>query len=63
MLLHRRQFQTDLDEEMRLHLELRQKQQMESGMSVDAALGCATEVWQPNITQGEEPHDMGMGVV
>ena len=30
MLLHRRQFQTDLDEEMRLHLELRQEQQMES---------------------------------
>jgi hypothetical protein len=37
MLLHRREFQTDLDEEMRLHLELRQEQQMESGMTVDAA--------------------------
>ena len=41
MLLHRHQFQTDLDEEMRLHLELRQEQQMESGIGVDAARSAA----------------------
>ena len=41
MLLHRRQFQSDLDEEMRLHLELRQQQEMESGMAGDAARSAA----------------------
>jgi predicted permease len=37
MLLHRRQFDIDLEEEMRLHLKFRQEQQMESGMTADAA--------------------------
>ncbi|HEY1469934.1 MAG TPA: ABC transporter permease, partial [Candidatus Acidoferrum sp.] len=32
MLLHRRQFDADLEEEMRLHLELRSEQQAESGV-------------------------------
>ena len=35
MLMHRRQFDTDLEDEMRLHLELRQQQQMESGLAPD----------------------------
>ncbi len=33
MLVHRRQFDADLEEEMRLHLELRQRKGIESGMS------------------------------
>jgi predicted permease len=33
MLIHRRQFDADLEEEMRLHLELRQQQQLQSGLT------------------------------
>jgi hypothetical protein len=33
MLIHRRQFGADLEEEMRLHLELRQEEQLEPGMT------------------------------
>jgi hypothetical protein len=32
MLVHRRQFDADLEEEMRLHLELRQQEHLEVGM-------------------------------
>src|SRR5580658_3269408 len=32
MLFHRRQFQADLEEEMRLHLELREQEQTEEGV-------------------------------
>jgi len=37
MLWRRRQFDADLEEEMRLHLELRQQEQMQSGMAPDDA--------------------------
>ena len=37
MLLHRGRFQRDLDDEMRLHLELRRQQQIASGIDPDAA--------------------------
>ena len=37
MLVHRRQFEVDLEEEMRLHLELRQQEQLQSGMTADDA--------------------------
>src|SRR5580658_4459940 len=37
MLLHPRRFRADLDEEMRLHLELRQQQQAERGLPQDEA--------------------------
>ena len=37
MLVQRRQFDTDLEEEMRLHLELRQQEHIESGMPPDVA--------------------------
>ena len=37
MLLHRSQFQSDLDEEMRLHLELRQQEHAEAGLPDDSA--------------------------
>ncbi len=33
MLIHRRQFDADLEEEMRLHVELRQQQQLQSGLT------------------------------
>jgi hypothetical protein len=32
MLLRRRQFDTDLEEEMRLHFELREQEQIERGL-------------------------------
>jgi hypothetical protein len=35
MLMHRRQFRGDLEEEMQLHLDLRREQQAESGMPSD----------------------------
>jgi predicted permease len=37
MLVHRRKFDADLDEEMRLHLELRREQQLRSGMGEEDA--------------------------
>jgi predicted permease len=41
MLLHRRQFDADLEEEMRLHWELRQQEQMASGISAPDARAAA----------------------
>ena len=41
MLLHRRQFDADLEEEMRLHLELRGEQQVESGIGGSEASAAA----------------------
>ena len=34
MLMHRRQFDADLEEEMHLHLEMRQQEHLESGLSL-----------------------------
>ena len=41
MLMHRRQFDADLEEEVRLHLELRQEEQFESGMTPNEARAAA----------------------
>jgi predicted permease len=41
MLMHRRQFDADLEEEMRLHLELRQEEQFKSGMTANEARSVA----------------------
>ena len=41
MLVHRRQFDADLEEEVRLHLELRQQEQFESGMTANEAWAAA----------------------
>src|SRR6266436_1195499 len=41
MLIHRREFDADLEEEMRLHLELRQQEQLQSGMTADDARAAA----------------------
>jgi hypothetical protein len=35
--VHRRQFDADLEEGMQLHLELRQQEHLESGMTADSA--------------------------
>jgi len=41
MLVHRRQFDADLEEEMQLHLELRQQEHLESGMTAESARAAA----------------------
>jgi cell division protein FtsX len=41
MLFHRRQFDADLEEEMRLHLEMRQREQLASGMTSRDATAAA----------------------
>jgi hypothetical protein len=41
MLLHRRQFNADLEEEMRLHLDMRQQEQIASGMTAPDATAAA----------------------
>src|SRR6266851_1626058 len=41
MLFRGKQFQNDLDEEMRLHLEMRQQQHLDAGLSPDAARSSA----------------------
>jgi len=37
MLFHRRRFQADLEEEMRLHLELRAQEHAENGLGAEGA--------------------------
>jgi len=49
MLVNRRQFDVDLEEEMSLHLELRQQDQIESGMSADDAQVQHAQIWQRNF--------------
>ena len=47
MLFHRGQFQSDLDEEMRLHLELREQEQVEAGCACERrSPGCVSQVWE-----------------
>jgi hypothetical protein len=41
MLIHRRQFDADLEEEMRLHLDLREQDQLQSGMTAYDAQAAA----------------------
>jgi hypothetical protein len=41
MLLHWRQFDADLEEETRLHLQLRQQEQLQSGLAEDEARAAA----------------------
>ena len=61
MLKHRRQFDMDLEEEMRLHLELRQQQQIELRHHRRRCSGrCAARVWQGNLAEGRKPHGVGL---
>jgi predicted permease len=60
MLLKGRQFRADLDEEMRLHMELRQKRQAEQGMSEDDARYAARRQFG-NATALKEESTMAWG--
>ena len=56
MLMHRRQFDADLEEEMRLHLELRQEEQLQSGMTADDARTAARRRFGNTTYLKEESH-------
>src|SRR6267378_794925 len=56
MLLHRRQFDADLEEEMRLHLELRQEEQLQSGVTADDARATARRRFGNTTYIKEESH-------
>jgi len=56
MLLHRRQFDADLEEEMRLHLELRREQQLECGMEAEDARAAAHRRFGNPTCLKEESH-------
>ena len=60
MLLHRGRFQRELDEEMRLHLELRRQQQIASGLTPEAAHRSAQRRFG-NITRIKEKSHMAWG--
>jgi predicted permease len=60
MLVHRRQFDADLEEEMQLHLELRQQEHLESGMTADSA-GAAARRRFGNATYLKEESRIAWG--
>jgi predicted permease len=60
MLVHRRQFDADLEEEMQLHLELRQQEHLESGMNADSARAAARRRFG-NVTALREKSHMAWG--
>jgi predicted permease len=59
-LAHRRQFDADLEEEMRLHLELRQQEHLQSGMEADDARATARRRFG-NVTVLKEISHMAWG--
>ena len=46
MLLHRGRLQRELDEEVRLHLELRRQQQIASGLTPEAGMWGTRRLWR-----------------
>jgi predicted permease len=58
MLLRRGQFDADLDEEMRLHRELREREHIERGLSPTEARHAAQRRFGNNLVLREESHDM-----
>jgi len=56
MLIHRQQFDADLEEEIRLHLELRQEEQLESGMAAYDAQTAARRRFGNTTYLKEESH-------
>src|SRR5215469_13593712 len=56
MLTHRRQFDADLEEEMRLHLELRREEQRESGLTEEDARAAAQRQFGNTTYVKEESH-------
>jgi hypothetical protein len=63
MLTHRQQFDADLEEEVRLHLELREQEQMQAGLAPKEAAGSFTAIRERDVVEGEKSHGLGMGVV
>ena len=60
MLMHRKQFDADLEEEMRLHLELGKEELLESGMTADEARAAAQRRFG-NATYLKEESRMAWG--
>jgi predicted permease len=60
MLVHRRQFDAELEEEMRLHLELRKQDQLESGMTAGDAQAAARRKFG-NVTSLTERSNLAWG--
>jgi predicted permease len=60
MLMHHRQFDADLEEEMRLHLEMRQHEHLQSGMEADDARSAARRRFG-NVTALKEISRMAWG--
>ena len=60
MIFHRRELDADLEEEMRLHLALRQQQQIESGLPASAAQRAA-HIKFGNTTRIQEKSRMTWG--
>jgi putative ABC transport system permease protein len=58
MLLRRQQFDADLDEEMRLHRELREHEQIERGLSAKEARYAAQKRFGNDLVLREESRDM-----
>jgi len=58
MLLRRRQFDADLDEEMRLHRELRQQEQIAAGVEPEEAQYAARRRFGNPIVLREESREM-----
>lgn len=56
MLLHRREFDADLEEEMRLHLELRRQENVDAAMSTDEARYAASRRFGNATYLREESH-------
>ena len=56
MLLHRRQFRADLDEEMQLHLDLRQQQLEKAGVPLNEARFAARRRFGNRTTLKEKSH-------
>ena len=60
ILFHRARFQSELEEEMRLHLELRRQQQISTGLAPEAAHRLAHQRFG-NITRMKEKSQMAWG--
>ena len=58
MLFHTEQFDADLKEEMRLHKELREQQQIDAGVAPEEASYAARRSFGNDIVLREESRDM-----
>jgi putative ABC transport system permease protein len=57
MLLRRRKFDQDMDEEMRIHLELRERERREAGLPADQAYTAARKNFGNALALREASHD------